>query len=67
MVQGTKTNWTAMTDGAIIKEIGNFVKHHRLNQNITQENLARDAGLNRWTIGKIENGEPISLKSLEKS
>lgn len=56
-----------MTDGAIIKEIGNFVKHHRLNQNITQENLARDAGLNRWTIGKIENGEPISLKSLEKS
>ncbi|WP_091267299.1 helix-turn-helix domain-containing protein [Gillisia sp. Hel1_33_143] len=60
----TNINWKALTDEAIVKEIGAFVKHHRLNQNKTQANVATQAGLNRWTISQLENGEAISLQSL---
>jgi len=64
MMANTNINWKALSDEAIIKEIGTFVKHHRLNQNKTQANIATQAGLNRWTISQFENGEAISLHSL---
>lgn len=60
----TNTNWVKMTDIAIISQIGSFIKHTRLNKNITQAQLAKTSGLNRWTIGQIENGESVTLSSL---
>lgn len=60
----TNKNWKAMTDAAIIREIGAYIKHQRLQQNKTQATIARQAGLNRWTISQVENGEAISLQSL---
>ncbi len=60
----TSKNWKAMTDAAIIQEIGTYVKHQRLQQNKTQATIASQAGLNRWTISQLENGEAISLQSL---
>ncbi len=60
----TNKNWKAMTDAAIIREIGAYVKYQRLQQNKTQATIARQAGLNRWTISQLENGEAISLQSL---
>ena len=60
----TNKNWVSMNDKAIIASIGNYVKHQRLNQNITQAKVAKIAGINRWTISQIENGEAISLTSL---
>lgn len=53
-----------MTDSAIINQIGVFIKHTRLQQNITQAKLAKRAGLNRWTISQLENGESITLGTL---
>lgn len=53
-----------MTDKAIVMEIGNYIRHHRLAKNLTQSRVAQEAGINRWTISQIENGEPISLSSL---
>lgn len=53
-----------MSDNAIVASIGEFLKHQRLNQNKTQAKVAEDAGVNRWTISQIENGEAISLTSL---
>jgi transcriptional regulator with XRE-family HTH domain len=35
----------------------------RLQQNKTQAKIAVMAGLNRWTISQIENGESITLAS----
>lgn len=64
MMANTNIKWKALTDDAIIKEIGAFVKHYRLQQNKTQANIATQAGLNRWTISQLENGEAISLQSL---
>jgi transcriptional regulator with XRE-family HTH domain len=60
----TDTNYTQMSDGAIVAQIGGFIKHTRVDQNKTQAQLAEISGLNRWTIGQIENGESITLSSL---
>lgn len=57
-------NWIAMNDSTIIASIGKFIKHKRLKENKTQTQLAKDAGLNRYTISKIENGESVTLTSL---
>lgn len=59
----TSTNWTSMSDGAIIGTVGEYIKHHRLQQNKTQAQLALAAGVNRWTLSQIENGEAITMLS----
>ncbi len=63
-MKNTNNNWVAMSDGAIIAAIGEFIKHKRLQENKTQAGLAREAGLNRWTLGQIENGESVTLGSM---
>ncbi len=60
----TNKNWSPLSDQTIISSIGAFIKHHRLLQNQTQTKVAEVAGVNRWTMGKIEKGEAISLLSL---
>lgn len=60
----TNIDLVQMSDVAIVKHLGNFLKHVRIQQNKTQAQLAEDAGLNRWTISQIENGESITLMSL---
>lgn len=64
MMGNTNNNWVAMSDVAIIASIGNYIKEQRLLQNKSQAKLAEEAGVNRWTIGQIENGEAITLLSL---
>lgn len=63
-MENTNTKWIAMSDSAIISKIGAFIKNERLTSNKTQAQLAEDAGINRWTLGQIENGEAITLLSL---
>lgn len=60
----SSNNWLAMSDSALVETIGAFVKHHRLLQNKTQQQLATEAGINRSTITQIEKGEKITLQSL---
>jgi len=60
----TNINWASMSDKSIIETIGRYIKQQRLNQNKTQAQTAEHAGVNRWTISQIENGEAISLTSL---
>lgn len=60
----TNLEWLSMSDKSIISFIGEYIKHQRLIQNKTQTKIAEIAGVNRWTLSKIENGEPISLLSL---
>ena len=64
MMENSNIDWIKMSDNAIIKQLGAFIKHTRLNQNTTQAQLADMAGLNRWTISQIENGESITLATL---
>lgn len=60
----TNIDWLSMSDKSIVSKIGEYIKDQRLLQNKTQANIAEIAGINRWTMSKIENGEPISLTSL---
>jgi len=56
--------WVAMDNDSIVQTIGTFINRTRLEQNKTQAQLAKEAGINRWTLSQIENGEPITLISL---
>lgn len=60
----TNMDWVAMSDRAIISIIGNYVKEKRLSLNTTQGQIAEKAGINRWTLGQLENGESVTLLSL---
>jgi transcriptional regulator with XRE-family HTH domain len=64
MMENANDNWAAMSDGAIISTIGDYVKHQRLAQNKTQAQIAEHAGINRWTLSQLENGQAITLTSL---
>lgn len=63
MVKSNK-NWLAMSDMAIAESIGDFIKHHRLQQNKTQQQIASDAGINRSTLVQLEYGKKINLFTL---
>jgi transcriptional regulator with XRE-family HTH domain len=63
-MDNTNINWASKSDTDIFAAVGNFIKHHRLTQNITQEQLAKAAGLNRYTINQIEKGQSVNLLSL---
>ena len=56
-------NWYAMSDFAIVTEIGGLIKRIRLQKNITQQQLANKVGLYRSTISEMENGRASSLLS----
>jgi transcriptional regulator with XRE-family HTH domain len=56
-------NWYAMSDSAIVTEIGSLIKQIRLQKNITQQQLADRVGLYRSTISEMENGRASSLLS----
>jgi len=64
MMGNTIVDWAQLSDVAVVAQIGYFVKKTRLQQNVTQAKLAQMAGLNRWTISQLENGESVNLTSL---
>jgi len=58
------TNWTSMSDQALSGQIGAFVRHHRLEQNRTQDALAHAAGISRSTLSLLERGQTVTLATL---
>ena len=57
-------NWVAMSDEALAKYIGDFIKHHRMEQNKTQDTLANAAGISRSTLSLLERGESVTIPTL---
>ena len=53
-----------MSDKALAHSIGEFVQHHRLLQNKTQDEVSKAAGISRSTLSLLERGENISLSTL---
>jgi transcriptional regulator with XRE-family HTH domain len=64
MTDKSFTNWISMSDQALASHIGTFVKHHRLEQNKTQDSLAYEAGISRSTLSLLERGETVTLTTL---
>lgn len=60
----TDKSFAAMSDKALIEYIGAFVKHHRLEQNKTQDELAAAAGISRSTLSLLERGETVTTTTL---
>jgi transcriptional regulator with XRE-family HTH domain len=58
---GISYNLYASSDSALIKSLGAFIKHNRLQQNKTQSQLAKEAGIVRSTLSLFERGENVSL------
>lgn len=61
MTDSSDTTWTSTSDAALIKALGSFIKFHRLQQNKTQVQLSREAGIARSTLCLFEKGENTSL------
>lgn len=53
-----------MSDKALAEQIGSFIKHHRIEQNKTQDIVAKDAGISRSTLSLLERGETVTLATL---
>ncbi len=58
------TYWAAMSDQALAEHIGSFVRHHRLQQNKTQDDMAVQSGMSRSTWSLMEKGETITISTL---
>lgn len=57
-------NWYAMSDVQILRQIGEYVKYHRMEHNKTQAMLAKDIGISRSTLSLLERGETVTLVTL---
>jgi transcriptional regulator with XRE-family HTH domain len=56
MMEKSIKYWHAMSDPAMLEQLGEFVKQTRLQQNKTQQQVAIAAGINRSTMVQIEKG-----------
>ncbi len=53
-----------MTDPAVLAEIGQRLAQHRLDKNLTQAELAKEAGVSKRTLIRLEGGESTQLTNL---
>jgi transcriptional regulator with XRE-family HTH domain len=56
--------WASMSDKALTQYIGAFVRHKRMEQNKTQDELASSAGISRSTLSLLERGETVNITTL---
>ena len=54
------TNWYSMSDSAIVSQLGTYLRQIRLQQNLTQEQVAEKSGLSRSAISDMENGKTVA-------
>lgn len=55
-----------LTNDAVLNELGVRLKRLRLSRNITQAQLAREAGVSRATIVRVEDGESVQMSTMVK-
>ena len=53
-----------MTDEAVLSELGARLERTRLERDLSQLELAAEAGVERKSVQRIEGGEPVRLVSL---
>lgn len=53
-----------LSDIVILKKIGSQIKQARIEQDITQKELSRMAGVSMFSISSIENGSNTSILTL---
>ena len=53
-----------LTDEAVLGELGERLARLRLQRNLTQVQLAEEAGVDRKAVVRVEAGEPVQLLTL---
>ncbi len=53
-----------LTTTAAVAELGARLRRHRLERNLTQDELAEESGIGRATLQRLERGESVQLTSL---
>lgn len=53
-----------MSDETLLKELGSRIARARLNKNVTQDTLAKEAGVSLPTVQRIEAGHSTQLTNL---
>ncbi|MCP4092328.1 MAG: helix-turn-helix transcriptional regulator [Planctomycetes bacterium] len=61
MAQFSTHNNFEGTDAVVLEQIGQRVASARLQRNITQQDLAKEAGVSRSTVKRLEAGESTQL------
>lgn len=64
MTDYSDSNYDSMSNLALQEHIGKFIQHHRLNQNRSQTDMAKEAGISRSTLSLLERGEKVTLETL---
>ncbi|HUH72815.1 MAG TPA: helix-turn-helix transcriptional regulator [Chitinophagales bacterium] len=54
------------SDQAIMKRIGKFIQHKRLEKNLSQEEVSQQAVMSRSTLSLMERGQNITISNLIK-
>lgn len=52
------------SDETILRELGSRLARTRLERNVSQEQLAREAGLGKTTVERVERGREVRFSSL---
>ena len=50
-----------LSDQALLAEMGQRLSRYRLQKNLTQEKLAKEAGVSKRTLERLEAGESVQL------
>ena len=58
------STYDALTDSAVLRSLGQRIEHHRLEANLTQAELAEQAGIGKRTLERIETGHGTELVTL---
>ncbi len=64
MIDKSFREWASMSDKALVEYIGTFIRHKRMEQNKTQDELATSAGISRSTLSLLERGETVTVPTL---
>jgi putative transcriptional regulator len=57
-------NFEAMTDKAVLEELGRRIQSQRLNSNLAQAEVAQKAGVSRRALQNLERGRVCTLSLL---
>ena len=55
-----------ITDDAILAEIGNRIARYRINQQVTQADLAEQAGVSKRTVERVEAGASVQFSTVNR-
>jgi transcriptional regulator with XRE-family HTH domain len=53
-----------LSDTAILERLGQRLARYRLNRNLTQDQVALEAGVSRRSVSKLENGHIVDTRIL---